>query len=80
MQIVEGVMDGELNGKRVVILDEVTTSGGSAMIAINEARAVGANVVMVLSVVDRGEGAADFYGERNIKFDALFTAREFLES
>jgi orotate phosphoribosyltransferase len=80
MQLIEGVDAQGLAGKNVVILDDVTTSGGSAMIAVNEVQAVGANVVLVLSVVDRGEGAADFYRERNIEFDALFSAREFLDS
>ena len=50
------------------------------MIAVNEAKAIGANVVMVLSVVDRGEGAADFYRERNVGFQAIFSAREFLDT
>jgi len=79
MEIVEGVMKGELDGKNVAVLDDVTTTGGSAMIAVNEVRAIGANVVLVLSVVDRDEGAKDFYRERNVEFDSLFTAREFLD-
>jgi orotate phosphoribosyltransferase len=53
-------------------------ASGSAMIAVNEAKAMGANVVMVLS--DREEGAREFYRERNIKFDALFSAGDFLKS
>lgn len=80
MKLIEGVADDGLYGKNVVILDDVTTSGGSAMIAVNAAKAAGADVVMVLSVVDRGEGAADFYKEKGIRFEALFTAKEFLDS
>ena len=80
MQLVEGVSKGDLKGKNVVILDDVTTTGGSAMIAVNEAKAMGANVIMVLSVVDRGEGAEEFYRDRNVGFQAIFSAREFLQS
>lgn len=80
MKLIEGVTDNELQGKRVVILDDVTTSGGSAMIAVDAVQKAGAQVVMVLSVVDRGEGAADFYREKGMRFEALFTAGEFLDS
>ena len=76
----EGVTATELKGKNVVILDDVTTTGASAMIAVNEARDMGANVAMVLSVVDREEGAREDYLERDIKFAALFSAGDFLNS
>jgi orotate phosphoribosyltransferase len=80
MKLIEGVADDELRGKNVVVLDDVTTSGESAMIAVKAVQAAGANVVMVLSVVDRGEGAVDFYRSHGIKFQARFTASEFLDS
>jgi orotate phosphoribosyltransferase len=67
-----------LAGRRVVILEDVTTTGGSAMIAVQAAQEAGAKVVMVLSVVDRQEGAADYYRARGIRFDSVFTAGEFL--
>lgn len=80
MKLIEGVTDDELQGKRVVILDDVTTSGGSAMIAVEAVQRAGAQVVMVLSVVDRGEGAVDFYRNKGMRFEAIFTASEFLDS
>lgn len=67
----------ELDGKNVVILDDVTTTGESAMLAVDAARKSGANVVMLLAVVDREEGAASFYEARNIPFRPLFRLREF---
>jgi len=69
-----------LAGKSVVILDDVTTTGGSAMLAVNAAQDAGATVVLVLSVVDREEGAAEFYKAAGIPFRAIFTASEFLKS
>lgn len=67
-------------GKNVVILDDVTTTGESAMISVNAARQNGANVMLVLSVVDREEGAAKFYADQHIRFDQLFKAGEFLRA
>jgi orotate phosphoribosyltransferase len=69
---------GDLKGKNVVILEDVTTTGCSAMEAVTEARNAGANVLLVLSIVDRGEGAEEFYKEKGIPFDRLFHVREFL--
>jgi orotate phosphoribosyltransferase len=76
---IEGLEPGEtLSGKTVVILDDVTTTGGSAMIAVEEARNAGAKVILVLAVVDRLEGAEEFYKAQGVPFEALFTATEFL--
>ena len=81
MKLVEGLAEGEtLRGKRVVILDDVTTTGGSAMIAVQAATDAGAKVILVLSVVDREEGAEEFYKEKGIPFEALFRASELLGS
>lgn len=80
-KLVEGLTNKEsLSGKRVVILDDVTTSGASAMIAVNAAQCAGASVVLVLSVVDREEGASEFYNEKSIPFRSLFKASEFMAS
>jgi orotate phosphoribosyltransferase len=80
-RLVEGLPVGEsLAGKNVVILDDVTTTGGSAMIAVEAAKSAGAAVILVLSVVDRQEGASEFYERAGVPFDSLFTADEFLRS
>ncbi len=76
---VDGLAPGEtLAGKKVAILEDVTTTGGSAMIAAQAARDAGAEIAMVLSVVDRQEGAREFFAAHGIRFDAVFTAGEFL--
>ena len=75
-RMIEGA--GDLNGKNVVILEDVATTGGSAMLAVEAARAAGANVILVLAVVDREEGAAEFFAKQNVKFDSLFKAGAFL--
>ena len=76
MKLVEAA--GDLKGKKVVILDDVTTRGGSAMQAVKAVQGEGASVLLVLSVVDREEGAAEFYRNENVPFDSLFRVSEFM--
>ena len=71
---------GDLKGKRVVILEDVTTTGGSAMQAVDAVRDAGSEVLLVLSIVDREEGAAEFYKQHAIPFASLFRVSEFLAS
>lgn len=75
-KLIEGSSD--IAGKKVVILDDVTTEGGSAMKAVVAAKEAGATVVLVLSLVDREEGAADLFAREGIPFAQLFKAGEFL--
>jgi orotate phosphoribosyltransferase len=80
-KLVEGLMKTEsLNGKSVVILEDVTTTGGSAIQAAEAIKAEGGKVMLVLSVVDRLEGAAEAFAAAGLPFRALFTAEEFLRA
>jgi orotate phosphoribosyltransferase len=47
------------------------------MRAVDAATDAGAKVVLVLSIVDRGEGAIEFYKDRGIPFEWLFHLSEF---
>lgn len=72
-------VDGaDIAGKTVVILEDVTTTGGSAMDAVKAVEQAGAKVALVLAILDRGEGAADLYAKAGIPFASLFRAEEFL--
>ena len=74
-------VDGaDIAGKTVIILEDVTTTGGSAMDAVKAVEEVGAKVALVISILDRGEGAADLYAKAGIPFASLFRAEEFLAS
>jgi orotate phosphoribosyltransferase len=75
-RLVEGAE--QLQGKNVVVVDDVTTTGSSAMKSIQALKEEGANVLLVISIVDREEGAASLYREAGIPFDPLFKASEFL--
>lgn len=70
----------DLTGKNVLIIEDVTTTGGSAMQSVEEVQKAGGNVVLVLSVVDREEGAVEFYKDKGLQFDSLFQVREFKAS
>ena len=77
---VEGLAPGEsLAGKRVVIVEDVTTTGGSAVKAVEAVRESGAEIVMVFTMVDREEGATDAFREAGLDFRSLYKATEFLE-
>ena len=77
---VEGLAKGEtLVGKRVVVVEDVTTTGGSAMKAVEAVRDAGGEVALVFTMVDREEGADETFREAGLPFRSLFRAAEFLK-
>ena len=75
---IEGLARGEsLAGQKLAILEDVTTPGGSAAQAIEVCRAAGAEVALVISIVDRDEGAKEFFDGMGLRFESLFKATEF---
>jgi orotate phosphoribosyltransferase len=64
-------------GSKVVLFEDVTTTGGSAMQAVDQARRLGCTVVKVVSVVDRLEGAEDNFRTAGVRFESVFTWRDF---
>ena len=77
---VEGLAKGEtLQGKRIVIVEDVTTTGGSAIKAVDAVKDAGGEVVMVFTMVDRDEGAAETFKDAGIAFRSLYKAGEFLK-
>src|SRR6266852_6066460 len=76
---IEGLAHGErLQGKRVVVVEDGTTSGGSAMKAADAVREAGGEVALVLTMVDREEGADETFTQAGLPFRALYRATEFL--
>ena len=77
---VEGLAEGEsLRGKRVVIVEDVTTTGGSAQKAAEAVRESGGEIALVFTMVDREEGATETFATAGIPFRSLYKAREFLQ-
>ncbi|HXQ25468.1 MAG TPA: orotate phosphoribosyltransferase [Candidatus Acidoferrales bacterium] len=64
-------------GKKVVIVDEVCTTGGSTQEAIAAAEREGCEVVAVISLVDREEGGSEMLRAK-YNYRSIFTARELL--
>ena len=73
-QRIEGFIE---RGSNVILFEDVTTTGGSAMQVVDQAQQFECTVLKVISVVDRLEGAAENFRAAGIKFEALFTWRDF---
>lgn len=78
--LVEGLTNGEtLANKNIIIVEDVTTTGGSALKAIAAVRKEGATVEHVITILDREEGAVKAFAEQGIKLSSLFKASDFLK-
>jgi orotate phosphoribosyltransferase len=72
--LIEGLAKDEtMEQRRVVILEDVTTTGGSALKAVDIVRAEGGEVVAVITVLDRQEGAAAAFTKAGVPFHSLMT-------
>lgn len=72
-------IDGNFkDGSRVVLVEDVTTKGGSVMQAVRAVRARGATVDTVITIVDRLEGATDALKQEGIRLRPIFTTRDLL--
>ena len=77
---IEGLTKTEsLKGKRIVIVEDVTTTGGSAVKALDAVREAGAEVALVFTMVDRDEGASETFAAAGVPFRSLYKASEFLK-
>jgi len=61
-------------GQRVLVVEDVVTSGGAALQAVDKLRDAGLEVVGLLCVVDREEGGRAAFEAAGVRFDPLFTA------
>ena len=65
-------------GERVVVVEDITTTGQSALDAVTALREAGAAVERVLVVVDREEGARELLADHGVDLEALVTAADLL--
>jgi orotate phosphoribosyltransferase len=63
-------------GQRCVIVEDVVTTGGSSLLAIERVEAFGMKVQGVIAIVDRLEGGADAFRSRGYDFQSLVTIRD----
>lgn len=72
------VIEGDVRpGMRAVVLDDVTTTGGSALEAVEAIRSANCTVETAVTVVDRLEGAAESLATHGVRLVALLTVRDF---
>lgn len=72
------LIDGHIkDGATVIIVDDVTTKGDSAMKAVTAARSRACKVLKVISIVDRQEGATKRFAAEDIEFESIFTTKDF---
>lgn len=60
-----------ISGKRVLVVEDTTTTGNSPLTAVEACRAEGAEVVAVATVVDRATGAAEVLREAGLEYRYL---------
>ncbi len=66
------------DGSRVVVIEDVVTTGGSALKAIERCRAERLEPVACLALVDRAEGGREAIEAQGVPLDPLFTRKDFL--
>ena len=75
----QSLIEGALSeGDRVAIIEDVTTTGGSSLKAIEAVEAVGCKVAKVLVIVDRQQGATENLKKKGYRLESIFTVEELL--
>ena len=64
---------GDVDGERLVVVEDAVTSGGQVVISCGELRRRGADIVRVLCVIDREAGGAGALRAEGLDLHALFT-------
>ena len=64
-------------GQTAVIVEDVVTTGGSSLKAIERAEGFGLKIVGVLAIIDRMEGGAQAFAVRGYPLSSLLTIRDF---
>jgi len=66
-------------GTRIALLEDVVTTGGSSLKAVETLKAAGAVVVGIIALVDRLEGGADTIRAAGLPLLTLSTRADFME-
>lgn len=71
---------GEVEGKRLVVVEDVVTSGGQVVLSTRELRERGATVDTALCVIDRQAGGVEALRAEGVELRALFTMTELKQA
>src|SRR5579872_4279795 len=73
-------IDGNFKpNSKVVLIEDVTTKGGSVMQAVRAVRAQGAEIKRIITIVDRLEGARDNLKAEGLELASIFTTKDLLD-
>lgn len=75
-QLAEG---GEVKGRKLLIVEDVVTSGGQILLSAAELRALGAEITEVVCVIDRESGGAENLAKEGLKLHSLFKMSELMK-
>ncbi len=76
----QAIVEGEYRaGERVVVVDDLATTGDSKLEAIHKLEVVGLQVRDIVVLIDRGQGAATALAQANYRLHAVVTLPELLE-
>ena len=64
------------SGAKVVVLEDVVTTGKSALLAVERLQAAGYIVEQIIALVDREQGGAQLYRSKGLTFKTLFSITE----
>lgn len=78
-QYLEGLKNFS-EGDKVVLLEDVVTTGGTLITACERVRDAGFEIAAVFSVLDREEGGREKLEEAGLNLEAIFTRNELLEA
>ncbi|MGF1539164.1 MAG: orotate phosphoribosyltransferase [Pleurocapsa sp.] len=63
-------------GAKVVVLEDVVTTGGSALTAVERLQDAGYQVKQIIALVDREQGGKELYQSKGLEFKAIFSIKE----
>jgi orotate phosphoribosyltransferase len=64
------------SGSNVIVLEDVVTTGKSAMLAVERLRDASYQVNKIISLIDRQAGGSEFYASQGLEFESLFTLED----
>jgi orotate phosphoribosyltransferase len=78
-QYLEGLKNFE-PGQNVCLLEDVITTGGTLLTAVERVRDQGLNIVAIMGVLDREQGGRENLEKAGFELQTIFTRKELLET
>lgn len=64
---------GDVAGKKLLVVEDVVTSGGQLLLSIDDLRKAGAEIAQAICVIDRQSGGSDALAKIGVELKSLFT-------